>query len=168
MFPWSLIRASAVGLAVALSTGCGHPRLWQFSHFQPKQSDLVGTYRVARFDGNVDRIEGFSSKDPIEIALHPDHSATVSDLPEFDGFGDAVICKLSGSAKWELRSAPFSWDIVLRFDSLPRSSGTHPLVRQCYPEFHLHIVGHAAPYGLYDDIGDPDDDTGIQYRRGSR
>jgi hypothetical protein len=153
--------------AVVLS-GCEGPHVWDYQVFMPKEADLIGTYKVVRYH-RVDAIEGLSKKDPIQIVLNTDHTVEFSDFPEFDGFGDFVICKLSGPGIWALTRGLPTPEIQFELKAVPKSAVPEsPYVRRCYGNFSLPLVGHLNPYRLYVSIGDPDDDMGIEFERVTR
>jgi len=150
-------------------SGCGHPRPWNYTITAPKEIDLVGEYRAVRYNGDFRSVNGFSINDPIEIVLSADHTAQGSALPKFDGFGDFVLCKLSGSADWAISSGLGSQDLVLHFKLAPKIiASEHPELRRCTNDWEVTILGHHAPYSFYLSMGDPGEDKGIEFIRTSR
>jgi hypothetical protein len=145
--------------ACLLNTGCGRPHPW----LGAKETELIGTYKKAKSYGGTNSIKGLSDDTDIQIALKDDHTAIILGLPEFDGFGDQVICKLSGPARW----ASSGREIALHFDKFQPQivSPQSPGARQCYDDVSIEITGRFSPYGLYITIGDPDTGTGIELRR---
>ncbi len=101
------------------------------------------------------------------VTLKADHTAVLADVPEFDGFGDELVCRLSGSANWELNSELSSgvgWSVVFQNYRPPPG----PARSECdlkYSTWSILILSQHAPYRLYATVGDPDSDTGVEFRR---
>jgi hypothetical protein len=153
-----------LGVVIAVLLGCGRPHGWDYTAVSPKETDLVGTYKVTRYNGEIDSIEGFSRRNSIQVVLNADHTTRVSEFPQFDGFGDFVICKLSESGTWEFGRGPGA-EIRFKFKSVPKSKDDSRHGRECSGDFEIPLLGHRPPYSLYLSIGDPDSDTGIELQR---
>lgn len=158
----------ALIVAVAALAGCEGPHVWDYQVFMPKEADLVGTYKISGFHGDVDNIDGFSRKDPIQIVINADHTTQVSGFPEFDVLADGVICRINESGVWKLDRGPEP-QVRFRVNSVPKSDQPKtPYDRDCSPTFDLSIVGHLTPYRLYWSFGGPDVDRGIEFERITR
>jgi hypothetical protein len=153
-----LIAGPAIFLA---SAGCGQPSPW----FGAKEADLIGTYKPSSFDGDAADIR-YLNAGQLGITLRTDHTAIISGFPEFDGFGDEVVCTLSGPARWKMSGAGIILDIENFEPHLPRPQ--NPEKRQCYNHVGIDITGRFSPHKLYLVIGDPDSGTGIELQRVSR
>src|SRR5262249_36416238 len=106
-------------------------------------------------------------KEPV-ITLKADHTALLTDVPDFDG--DDLVCRLSGSAHWKLDdelNTGWGWSVVFE-DYHP---ATKPKALKCDYEnsiWGILILGRHAPYRLYAIVGDPDSGTGIELKRTDR
>jgi len=167
---------TATVLSCLLLTGCnlphlllGYPRFWDYTKTRPKDADLVGTYRVLRLRLPRDLIQSVKEREPL-IALKSDHTATLTDAPQFDGFGGTLTCRLSGSATWQLDdqiNSGWGWSVAFQnYHAL-----TTTLRDECKYEnstWGILILGRHRPYRLYAIVGDPDSDTGVEYERLNR
>lgn len=155
---------------IVMLGGCSYPRPWTYTFTTPREIDLVGEYRATRYHGELRGISGFSVSTDIQIALFADHTAQVTALPQFDGFGDVVICSLSGPANWSASPGPGTQDMVFHFKQVPKSnvSAQHPSLKQCANDWTATVLGHSAPYSFYLSIGDPSENRGIEFLRTSR
>ena len=157
-----------VVVAAVLLVGCEGPHVWDFQVLMPKDADLVGTYKIARFHGDVDNIGDFSRKDPIQIVLNADHTTQVSGFPEFDVLADGVLCRITELGTWELGRGPEP-QVQFHMKSVPKVNPADSFSgRHCTPVFDLSIVGHITPYRLYWSFGGPDVDRGIEFERVAR
>jgi hypothetical protein len=109
-----------------------------------------------------------SEKEPV-ISLKADHTAVFTDVPKFDGFGDELVCRLSGSANWELSSfnSGAGWSVEFQ-NYRPALEVTKPECNLENTAWGILVLSQHAPYRLYATVGDPDSDTGIEYRRIAR
>jgi hypothetical protein len=160
----------------ALSVGCAslsalspfaYPRLWDYTRTKPAELKLSGTYqilqvRTVQVDDASRLIESFRIRKDISVKLKADHTAFISNLPRFDGFGEKLICSFSGPAKWEL-SQDGTWTI--RFDADFPAGSPETESGECGSQWNagMTILGQSAPYRLWLGFGDPDDDTGIEF-----
>jgi hypothetical protein len=162
-----------VFLSYLLLAGCrpppllSYPWFWDYTRTKPKDADLVGAYKIlkVRLPSDLDRL--VREKDPV-LTLNGDHTATLIDVPEFDGFGDDLVCRLSGSANWSLgRSGGLGWSVGFQ----NYHPATTPTTRKCQYEnsvWDILVLSQNAPYRLYSSVGDPDSDTGIEFNRVGR
>src|SRR3989442_2907186 len=138
-----------------LLVGClSYPRIWDYTKTKPKDSDMVGTYKVLKLRLPSDLGRSVREKDPA-LTLNADHSAVLTDVPVFDGFGDTLVCRLSGSANWALDDGINSgWGWSVAFQSYHPS--TKPTTRDCDYEnsiWGILVLSRHAPYRLYAIVG---------------
>lgn len=100
-----LAFAAAI-LSSGLLTGCNvplgsYPRFWDYAKTKPNDSDLVGNYKVldVRLPSELAQT---AREQASSITLKNDHTAVLTNVPEFDDFGEKLVCRLSGSASWGL------------------------------------------------------------------
>jgi hypothetical protein len=126
----------------------------------------VGLYRVLKLRLPTELSHQVMNKDS-RITLNADHTAVLADLPEFDGFGKELKCRLSGSATLKLDDEINSgWGWSVAFQNFHPSSKV--TVQDCNYEnsvWGILILSRHAPYRLYEIVGDPDSDTGVEYER---
>jgi hypothetical protein len=143
-----------------------YPPFWDYSKTKPQDTDLVGSYRVLKLRLPSDLSRQVTEKDS-RITLNADHTAILVDLPEFDIFGQKLECRLSGSATWKLDDTINSgWGWSVAFQNFHPSSEV--TTRDCnYQDFiwGILILSRHPPYRLYEIVGDPDSDTGVEYQR---
>jgi hypothetical protein len=147
----------------------GYPRFWDYTKTRPKDADLVGSYRVLSLRLTSDLSRAVKERESL-ITLKEDHTAILANVPEFDGFGDTLQCRLSGSATWSLdNEINYGWGWSVAFQNY------HALTKQppaeCKYEntmWGILILSRRTPYRLYAIVGDPDSDTGIEYERMDR
>jgi hypothetical protein len=63
----------------------------------------VGTYKLDKTRVSLELSSSVREKDP-SIKLDNDGTTILTNVPVLAGFGDRVICRLAGGAKWELAS----------------------------------------------------------------
>ena len=103
-----VILATTVVLSVLPLTGClgacsalspfAYPHAWDFARSRPKDSDLVGIYKVLKVSGSP---AGLQSTATVQIVLRADHTAEISAIPEYDGFGERIVSILTGKGTWQ-------------------------------------------------------------------
>jgi hypothetical protein len=146
--------------------GClSYPYPWDYSKQKPKDSDMVGTYKILKL--RLPSTATVPGKDA-QIILRTDGTAVFSSVPEFDDFGQTFVCNLSGSARWKLDDKindGWGWSVAFE-DYRP---ATIPTAREC--DLRNAIIGgflvlsRHAPYRVYEIVGDPDSDTGVEFER---
>ena len=143
-----------------------YPAFWDYSKVKPKDNDLVGSYRVLKLRLPSELKQEVKEKEP-RITLNADHTVVLADVPEFDGFGQKLECRLSGSATWGLDDEVnygWGWSVVFQnYHSM--SKPTNPKCNYENSIWGILILSRHAPYRLYGIVGDPDSDTGIEYAR---
>ncbi len=170
--PKWMSRALLIGVfSLSLVAGCqpppllSYPYFWEYTKTRPNDSDLVGRYQIlkARLPNELSRSVRERSS---EMNLEANHVVVFNDVPEFDDAGQKLVCRLSGTANWELDNhVGEGWSILFR-DYHPK---TKPVAREC--DLHnvmwdgTFILSRHAPYRLYSIIGDPDSGAGIEYAR---
>jgi hypothetical protein len=146
----------------------GYPYPWNYSKEKPKVSDVVGTYKILklRLPSTVSGV----AKDA-RVTLGADGTALFSSFPEFDNFGEKFVCNLSGRATWELDDrVNDGWGWSVAFEHYQPT--TKPIKREC--DLGNSVIGgvlvlnRRAPHRLYEIVGDPDSDTGIEFERTDR
>jgi hypothetical protein len=159
------LRKLTIVLAAMLLSGCEGPHVWNYTALVPADSDLIGTYKATRQHGQLDVIADFSRNDLIQIVLKADHTAEISNFPEFDQLADSVLCRISGPGTWRLDRGPGP-EIRFHVKSLPKPD-VPPSINDhhCTPDVELSLLGHMAPYRFYWAFGDPDDDRGLEFER---
>src|SRR6267154_2591841 len=72
-----------------------YPHFWEYTKAKPRDEDLVGTYQLLKLRLPSDLERTVREKDPI-ITLRADHTVVFTEVPKFDGFGQKLVCRLSG------------------------------------------------------------------------
>ena len=143
----------------------GYPYPWNRPGERPQASDLVGTYKVLNVRLPTAASAGFN-KDA-RITLQADGTAVLSGFRVFDDAGQKVVCGLSGTAVWKLddRINSGGWSVALE----SYRPAAKPVAHACDPGDSvfegLLVSSRHAPYRLYEIVGDPDSDTGIEFQR---
>jgi hypothetical protein len=143
-----------------------YPAFWDCSKAKPKDNNLVGSYRVSKLRLPSELKQEVKEKEP-RITLNADHTVVLADVPEFDGFGQKLECRLSGSALWELDDKVndgWGWSVAFQ-NYHSTSKPTNPKCKNENSIWGILILSRHAPYRLYDIVGDPDSDTCIEYAR---
>ena len=112
-----------------------YPYPWDYSKQRPKNSDMVGIYKILKR-----RLPSTATvpENEAEIILKADGTAVFSKVPWFDEFGQRFVCALSGSAKWELDDKinnGWGWSVAFE-DYRPE---TIPTERRC--DLRNSIIG---------------------------
>jgi hypothetical protein len=101
------------------------------------------------------------------VTLKGDHTVVFADFPKFDGLGDKLVCRLSGSANWELHREPssgFGWSVeFLNYRPTPELAGSPCASKDS--TWSILVLNQHAPYRLYLIVGDPDSDTGVEFKK---
>ena len=147
----------------------GYPRFWDYSKTRPKDADLVGAYRLRSLRLPAELSRAVKQREPL-LSLRGDHTVTLQDVPEFDGFGDVLECRLSGSATWALDDQiNHGWGWSVAFQNY-RALAKQPVSKCNYENttWGILVLSRHAPYRLYAIVGDPDSDTGVEYQKVDR
>jgi hypothetical protein len=164
-----VIAISLCSLAACNFPLFSYPYLWDYTKTKPEDAHIVGTYGLlkSRLPSDLERL--VREKQPV-IALNTDHTATLTDVPEFDPFGQKLVCRLSGTAIWALDDGINSgWGWSVAFQNYHPT--TKPTTRECDLQnsiWGILVLSRHAPYRLYAIVGDPDSDTGVEYKRVAR
>jgi hypothetical protein len=164
-------------LAIAVSScallgGCrpppllSYPWFWDFTKTKPKETDLVGAYIILKLRLPSDLRFAGQVRDAA-IVLKTDHTAVLTEVPEFDDSGQKLVCRLSGTARWELNGQPggaSGWSVTFR-DYLPAADPTEGECKLQNSLSSIPILSRRAPYRLYAIVGDADDGTGIEFEK---
>ena len=164
------VLSSAI-LLCSLCVACNvplfsYPPFWDYTKTRPKDAEIVGAYRILKL-----RLPSELSRSVRErnarITLNADHTAVLADVPEFDGFGEKLQCRLSGAATWRLDER-WGWSIVFQ----NYHAASKPTTRDCDYEnnsiWGIVVLSRHPPYRLYAIVGDPDSDTGVEFERADR
>ena len=157
-------------------TGCGflpwaYPHFWDYTKTKPNETDLVGSYKVRLFSGSFGSAYGFQGNKNITLTIHRNHTAVLSSMPGFeDSQGQyKVICTFSGAAVWQLddHGDPdhdvWYWETQTGQWVRSRKNTSGPC-----NGWEFLILSRQAPYRLDMTVGDPDEDTGIEFERTER
>jgi hypothetical protein len=142
-----------------------YPWFWDYTRARPKGADLAGTYGVLKVRLPENLSTEVRARQSLQI-LKADHTVAFRDFPIFDGFGDSLVCRLSGTANWSLNhfNSNVSWSIDFeKFHPIAKSD-----TKDCDYErttWEILLLGQKPPYRLYTTVGDPDSDTGIEFGR---
>jgi hypothetical protein len=145
-----------------LLAGCGP----EYLKTKPEDADITGTYRLSRLKLERDLARSVQMQDAT-ITLQPDHKVAVEGFPKFDLSGGRLVCRLSGSAEWQLsdqENGGVGWSLV--FNNF--ASSTAPAESACnttYPMPSLSIIGPKTPHRLHMTVGDPNDDQGVEFEK---
>jgi hypothetical protein len=143
-----------------------YPPFWDYTKTKPKDIDLVGSYRVLKIRLPSELVSVVEQKES-RITLNADHTAILTDVPEFDGFGKKLECRLAGSASWGLDdriNTGWGWSVAFQ-NYHPSSKTATPGCDYEDSIWGILILSRHAPYRLYEIVGDPDSDTGVEYER---
>jgi hypothetical protein len=144
-----------------------YPLFWDYSKTRPADSDLFGSYRVLKLRLPSELSAQVTEREP-RITLNADHTAVLANVPEFDGFGEKLECRWSGSATWELNDKiNIGWGWSVAFKNFHPSSKV-TTTQDCNKSdfiWGILILSRHPPYRLYGIVGDPDSDTGIEYEK---
>jgi hypothetical protein len=160
-------RALAAVLVLLFTCGCAvsglspfaYPHFWDFTKSQPKESDLVGTYVILKTSGSL---PSFHSAPNVRVTLNADHTAAFSAIPEYDEWGETLMCTSFASGTWKL-SRIGEWTVNFwPNERSPNKTGRQECDSMNTP---FWVLGQRAPFRLFLSIGDPDNDTGIEFRR---
>lgn len=144
-----------------------YPWFWDYTKVKPKESDLLGTYKILKIRLSTD-LAGQIRKQQPSVVLNADHTALLTYFPRFDGFGDRVQCKRSGTADWSLSKdlgASDGWQLA--FENYRPSAAAFACDQEdsIWP---VLLLGQKPPYRLYLTVGDPDSDTGVEFQKTSQ
>jgi hypothetical protein len=144
-----------------------YPPFWDYSKTKPVDAELVGSYRVLKLRLPSDLSRQVTERDS-RITLNADHTAILSAVPDFDGFGQKLECRWSGIASWELNdyiNVGWGWSVAFKnFHSLSKAISAQDCNRQDFV-WGVLILSRHSPYRLYEIVGDPDSDSGVEYER---
>lgn len=163
-----------VALFSCLLAGCNvpllsYPHFWDYTKTKPKDADLVGTYKVLKLRLPSDLGRSVREKDAV-LTLKADHTAVLTDFPEFDAFGQKLVCRLSGTASWALDDGiNTGWGWSVAFQDF--HSASTPTSRECDRQdskWGILVLSRNTPHRLYAIVGDPDSDTGVEFNRVAR
>lgn len=170
--PKWISRALLAGIfSLWLVAGCqpppllSYPYFWDYAKTRPNDADLVGRYQILKVRLPNELSRSVRERNS-EMDLEANHVVVLTDIPEFDNFGQKFVCRLSGTANWEPDNRiDGGWSILFR-NYHPK---TKPVARECDLQNVIWdgtvILSRHPPYRLYSVVGDPDSGTGIEYAR---
>jgi hypothetical protein len=150
-----------------------YPRFWEYPKARPNEAEIAGTYQIldARSPelGQAGAlVTDFRSQKSVVLTLNRDHTVVFAGLPQFDSFGQKLACSYIGTATWkldgEINGGNWSVDFIDYRAAMPHEKAT----KQCPDEnaiWPILILGRHVPYRLWLTVGDPDSDTGIEFKR---
>ena len=166
-------RFGAAGIVFALLIGClsgcqYDPWADGFLRKQPAERDVVGSYKVdsdtlARHISMPDGKSALQVSRNAEIALSPDHKATLSQVPDFWYDGKPHLCVISGMGSWQLGKND---DYSVVSVHIERQNHRDP-TDKCGDRYdgQLMLYGDKPPYKLHVTIGDPDSGDVVQFEK---
>ena len=148
-----------------LSSLIGPVNIWNSTREPPSPQALAGFYQVTRDKHFREQEPNLFLSEGSGLRLASDHSVDVIDLPAFDGFGKPLNCHYDGTGTWSLYEG--GTDIQLNLNiTKPRNERSGSLPSCGKENFGLiELLGHSAPFTLWYDIGDPDEEQGLLYHR---
>jgi hypothetical protein len=134
-----------------------------YSHFatdKPIFNELVGSYQL-----DIQKADYISKKDITkhpEMTLRADSTFIVVNFPIFSTFDNYELC--NGEGKWQIgkHSSFNTWTISVLYDTLNEvdtKRGKGKLGTEYF------IYNNKPPYKIYDIASDPDEWTGVLYRK---
>jgi hypothetical protein len=147
-----------------LSTLTGPVNIWNMPTSIPPADDIAGHYRMSGQTDEQLRGRGIFISNRSGFTLYPDHKLEVVDLPAFDEWGKSRDCNYNGIGTWNLYGPSGEITLDMNVKALPAAPGNQP---SCGIENAslMTLLGHSAPHRFWYFIGDPDEDTGLLYRR---
>jgi hypothetical protein len=134
---------------------CAHPK------DRPSDADLAGTYKVVKLRVDDEFVKTLQQRGSILI-LKADNTAQFRNFAVFDTPGVSV-CRLTGTARWQAGEGLgnlHQWSV--EFDDVqPTDESNAPGCSRTLGE--LQILSRQQSYRLYQLVGDPDSDTGVEY-----
>jgi hypothetical protein len=153
---------STLIFACALVCGCGP----EYVKVKPDDADIAGTYKLAKLKIDNDLASSIRERD-ITLTLKSDHKVVVADFPKFDMTGGRLVCRLSGSAEWQLsdqENGGAGWSLVFN-NFVSSTAPTDSACNTTYPIPALLLLGEKAPHRLHMAVGDPSNDQGIEFEK---
>ena len=146
--------------ACLLLAGCGP----EYVKAKPDDADITGTYELSKVTLDNDLARSVRLRNAM-ITLTPDHKAVVADFPKFDLSGGRLVCRLSGSAEWQLsnqENGGVGWSLVFN-NFVSSTAPTDSACNTTYPMPSLLLLGRKTPHRLYITAGDPSDEQGVEF-----
>lgn len=146
--------------ACLLLAGCGP----EYLKAKPDDADITGTYELSKVTLDNDLARSVRMQDAT-ITLKPDHTVAVANFPKFDVSGGRLVCRLSGSAEWQLsdqENGGVGWSVVFN-NFVSSTAPTDSACNTTYPMPSLLIIGQKSPHRLYMTVGTASDDQGVEF-----
>ncbi len=146
-----------------LSMLIGPVNIWNSTKKPPSPQALAGFYQVARDQYFRDQASHLFISETSGLRLEPDHRIGVIDLPAFDDFGKPLDCHFNGTGTWSLYAESTGTQLNV-YLAKPQSARPGNL-RSCTAQHFalIELLGHSAPFTLWYNIGDPDNNDGLTY-----
>ena len=148
--------------ASLLLAGCGP----EYVKTKPDDADITGTYQLSKLTLDNDLARLVRLRDAT-ITLMSDHKAAVADFPKFDLTGGRLVCRLSGSAEWQLsdrENGGVGWSVVFN-NFVSSTESTDSACNTTYPLPGLLIMGQKTPHRLYETVGDASEEQGVEFAK---
>jgi hypothetical protein len=157
----------------SLPSPFAYPRFWDFPTAKPDAGEIAGSYQILdarspELGKTGALVTDFRSHKIVVLTLNRDHTVVFAGLLQFDPFGQKLTCSYLGTASWRLdgenNGGSWSVDFIDYRAATPHDNAA----RQCPNEnaiWGILILGRHAPYRLWLTVGDPDGDTGIEFKR---
>lgn len=156
----SVALLSTLICACLLLAGCGP----EYLKAKPDDADITGTYELSKVTLDNDLARSVRMQDAT-ITLKPDHTVAVANFPKFDLSGGRLVCRLSGSADWQLsdqENGGVGWSVVFN-NFVSSTAPTDSACNTTYPMPSLLIIGQKSPHRLYMTVGAASDDQGVEF-----
>ncbi|HKF20410.1 MAG TPA: hypothetical protein VKE93_02510 [Candidatus Angelobacter sp.] len=154
-----------------LLVGCtasplAYPHFWDYTKVKPRDVDLVGTYKFFKSSGSFGYGHGYQGNQSITITFHADHTAIISALPSIEPEEYKQVCTYSGPGVWNLddHGDPDGWPWYVFIETKATADMPKKTFGPC-SAWDMLVLSRRPPYRLYQTIGDPDNDTGLEFER---
>jgi hypothetical protein len=164
------LACASLFLALLLA-GCtlsplAYPRFWDYTKVKPNDADMLGTYTFLKSSGSFGYGHGYQGNRDISVTLHADHTASLSEMPSIEPDQYKTLCTYSGPAVWALddHGDPDGdeWYVMIE---TKQSADSKKKTWGPFTWWELLMLSRRPPYRLYKVIGDPDNDTGLEFGR---
>jgi hypothetical protein len=158
-------------LVASLLLGCtasplAYPRFWDYSRERPNELDLLGTYKFFKSSGSFGYGHGYRGNRNVAITLYADHTASLSAMPSIEPDQFKLPCTYSGPGVWTLddHGDPDGGEWHVMIETKQSTDSQKKTWGPC-SWWEMLILSRHPPYRLYKVIGDPDNDTGLEFSR---
>lgn len=130
---------------------------------EPGAADVAGTYQLSKLKLDTDLSRAVRMQNAT-VTINSNHTATLTDVPKFDLSGFRMVCRLTGSADWQLSNSENSglgWSVA--FSNFVPTTKTNADCNTGFAAPSLLILGQNPPHQLYMPVGGADSDSGIEF-----